>query len=115
MIVSPNFSINGWTLDATGVRPNEGPGIQRITVYNGGSCYAEPEKLLATAEPSSDRVDVRNFFNSTQQVNLDDSYIRNGYTVRVENLPIGQHLLAICAQSSITGRTTSVVLPVEVR
>lgn len=115
VIVNPNFTVSGWTLDATDVRPNEGPGIQRITVYNGGSCYAEPENLLATAVPSSDREDVRNFFNNTQQVNLDDSYIRNGYSIRVENLPLGPHLLAICAQSSITGRTTSVVLPVEVR
>ncbi len=115
IIVKPTFAINGWAIDTTDARPNAGPGIWRISVFKGGSCYSGDDKLLASGVPSVERLDVRNFFSNLQRVTLDESYNNSGYFLLVENLPIGQHLLAVCAQSSLTGRTVAIVLPIEVR
>lgn len=115
IIVAPSFIVSGWAIDTTDARPNVGPGIWKINVFMGNSCYSGDDKLLASTVPSLERPDVRNFFSNLQRVTLDDSYINSGYTLAIENLPIGQHLLTFCAQSSLTGRTVAIVLPIEVR
>jgi serine/threonine protein kinase len=115
IIVKPTFAISGWAIDTTDARPNAGPGIWKISIFKDGNCYSSNDKVIASGAPNLERLDVRNFFSNLQRVTLDESYNNSGYVLLIENLPTGQHLLAVCAQSSLTGRTTAIVLPIEVR
>ncbi|MFQ3534830.1 MAG: serine/threonine protein kinase [Aggregatilineales bacterium] len=111
IVTSSSFVIFGWAIDTTDSRPNAGPGIWRIYAFKGGSCYSGEENLLGSAVADFPRPDVQNTHAST----LDASYANSGYGLAIENLPAGLHIVAVCAQSSLTGRTAAVVLPIEVR
>lgn len=110
VVTSRPFFIYGWAMDTTNSRLNAGPGIWRVYAFKGASCYSGEENLLTSTTPQIERLDVRDFFAST----LDASYINSGFNLVIENLPSGDHFVAVCAQSSLTGRTVAIVLPIRV-
>jgi hypothetical protein len=121
IVVESTFDIGGWSFDGLS-SGNDNAGIYSITVFEGNSCTARNGRILATGVPFIPRQDVVDAFNSNVgrdffkvNLKLDESHLNNGFAMRVENLERGERLIAICAQSRLTGRVAAWVLPIEVR
>jgi serine/threonine protein kinase len=121
VVVESTFDIGGWSFDGLS-SGNDNAGIYSITVFEGNSCTAQSGRILATGVPFIPRQDVVDTFNSDVgrdffrvDLKLDESHLNNGFAMRVENLERGERLIAICAQSRVTGRVAAWVLPIEVR
>ncbi|PJF36944.1 MAG: hypothetical protein CUN49_02770 [Candidatus Thermofonsia Clade 1 bacterium] len=122
VVVESSFDVGGWAFDGSTRASNGSAGIYSITIFEGNSCTSQNGRVLATGVPFIPRPDVVETFNSNVgldffkvNLKLDESHLNNGFALRVENMQRGQHLIAICAQSSITGRVAAWVLPIEVR
>lgn len=121
VVVESSFDVGGWAFDGLS-SGNANAGIYSITIFEGNSCTAQNGRILATGVPFIPRQDVVDTFNSEVgrtffrvDLKLDESHLESGFALRVENLERGERLIAICAQSRVTGRVAAWVLPIEVR
>jgi hypothetical protein len=112
--VESSFDVAGWTLDRSSSATDNSAGIYSITIFEGNSCTAQSGRILTVGIPSIPRPDVVEYFKGLG-LNLNETHTNSGYGLRVENLGRGEHLIAICAQSRLTGRTAAWVLPIQVR
>jgi uncharacterized protein YgiM (DUF1202 family) len=122
VLVESSFDILGWAFDGSSSAGDNSAGIYSITVFENNSCTAQSGRVLATGITSIPRPDVVEAFNSRVvsdffrvDLRLDASHVNNGIALHVKNLERGERLIAICAQSRVTGRVAAWVLPIEVR
>ncbi|MCE7947239.1 MAG: serine/threonine protein kinase [Chloroflexi bacterium CFX4] len=113
LVVEKDFNILGWSFDGSRSANNDSAGISSITAFEGNSCSSQSGRILAVSIPDQARPDVVDAFRAAYGLNT--THVNSGYVVRFENLPPGQQLITLCAQSSSTGRVVSWVLPIDVR
>ncbi len=113
LVVEKDFNVLGWSFDGSRSANNNSAGISSITAFEGNSCSSQSGRILAVSIPDQARPDVVDAFRAAYGLNT--SHTNSGYVVRFENLPPGQQLITLCAQSSSTGRVVSWVLPIDVR
>jgi serine/threonine protein kinase len=122
VLVGSSFDVLGWAFDGSSSAGDNSAGIYSITVFENNSCTAQSGRVLATGITSIPRPDVVEAFNSGEvsdffrvDFKLDASHVNSGVALHVRNLERGERLIAICAQSRVTGRVAAWVLPIEVR
>lgn len=87
------FVIRGWSVDpSAGV--GRGTGVDLVRVFAGESCEGQ---ALAEAAPFMERPEILSL------IGQDESYTRAGYSLILDELPLGGFTFSVCAMSSVTG------------
>ncbi|MCA9894154.1 MAG: hypothetical protein KC615_14290 [Anaerolineae bacterium] len=92
-----NAAITGWAIDARAGDSN-GPGIEEIRVFLGETCEVD---ALANTTLSERRP------TEIGRLNLDASYLIAGYSLLLDDLPVGEATLTVCAISSVDATVQS--------